>query len=103
MKKFFALFLVLVLTVCLFAGCRANPAPTTPSTTAPTTRPTTAPTAAPTTAPTTMPTTAPTTMPSTDMTDLGMDDMIPGTEDTIDPTNGANQDAKGRSRGGSRY
>ena len=91
MKKFFALFLVLVLTVCLFAGCRANPAPTTPSTTAPTT------------APTTMPTTAPTTMPSTDMTDPGMDDMIPGTEDTIDPTNGANQDAKGRSRGGSRY
>lgn len=104
MKKFCATALILVLTLCLFAGCRSNPAPTTPSTAAPTTQPTAAPTTrpttAPTTAPTTMPTTAPTTMPSTDMTGPDMDEMIPGAEDTIDPTNGANQESRNRARGG---
>jgi len=94
MKKFLVPVLVFVLTVSLLAGCRSNKPDTT--TTAPisrpTTVPTTAPTTAPTVAPTTTPTTAPTSMPTTDSTDSGMDDMIPGPEDTIDPTNGANND-----------
>lgn len=94
MKKFFSIVLVLVLTVATLAGCRSRkPDPTTESTTAPT-RATTAPTSAPTTMPTTAPTTQPT-QPSTDMTGPDMGDMIPGTGDTIDPTNGANQDATG--------
>ena len=93
MKKICSIALVLVLTVTALAGCRSNPAPNTsaPATTQPT-RVTTAPTTAPTTRPTTAPTTQPT-QPSTDMTGPSMGDMIPGTDDTIDPTNGANQDA----------
>ena len=100
MKKIIAIALVLVLTVCALAGCRSNQPQTTtvPTTTA---APTTKPIPAPTTAPTTQPTTAATTMPttaSTDMTGPDMGDMIPGTDDTIDPTNGANQSTEPRSR-----
>ena len=90
MKKLIALALVLVLTLGVLTGCRRKqPEATTtaPTTMAPTTRPTTAPTTRPTTAPTTAPTTMPTV--GTDrMPD--MEDMIPGPEDTIDPSNGAN-------------
>jgi hypothetical protein len=91
MKKFIAIALVLVLTVCALTGCRSKKQePTTvPTTAAPTTRPTTAPTTAPTTMPTTTPTEA-----STDMTGPSMDDLIPGTEDTVDPSSGANQDTR---------
>lgn len=90
MKKFCSIALVLVLTVALLAGCRSNPAADTsaPTTTAPTTRATTAPTTRPTTAPTTQ-----ATQPSNDMTGPDMGGMMPGTDDTIDPTNGANQNA----------
>ena len=95
MKKVFSIALVLVLTVTMLAGCRSNtPSDTSASSTAPATKPTTAPTAAPTTMPTTAPTTQPT-QPSTDMTGPDMGDMIPGTDDTIDPSNGANQDTTG--------
>lgn len=91
MKKIVAIALVLVLTVGVLAGCRSNnqqdtSAPSTETTTRPTTAATTAPSTA---APTTMPTTQ-ATQPSTDMTGPDMGDMIPGTDDTIDPTNGAN-------------
>lgn len=98
MKRFCMIALVLVLTVCLMTGCfgrNNNDSTSTPSTS-------TAPTTQPTTRPVTRPTTQPTTQP--DSTMPGMDDMIPGTEDTINPTNGANQDtgsSKGRSA--SRY
>lgn len=91
MKKYVAMALALVLTLGVLTGCRRKqPEMTTtaPTTMAPTTRPTTAPTTRPTTAPTTAPTTMPTT--GTD-TMPGMDDMIPGPEDTIDPSNGANE------------
>lgn len=88
MKKFYSIALVLVLTVAMLAGCRSTKPVVTTAPTLPSTRPTTAPT----TAPTTMPTTAPTTQPTTEMTDPSMEDLIPGTDDTIDPTNGANQD-----------
>ena len=94
MKKFCTIAFVLVLTVAVLAGCRSNAPAATSATTVPPTRATTAPT----TAPTTMPTTAPTTQatqPSTDMTGPDMGGMIPGTDDTIDPTNGANQDTTG--------
>ena len=97
MKKYLCLALALVLTVFALTGCRrkknevTQPTTVPPTTMAPTTRPTTAPT----TAPTTMPTTAPTTMPSTEP---GMDDMIPGPEDTIDPSSGANESTGARSR-----
>ena len=97
MKKYLCLALALVLTVFALTGCRrkknemTQPTTVPPTTMAPTTRPTTAPT----TAPTTMPTTAPTTMPSTDP---GMDDMIPGPEDTIDPNSGANETTGARTR-----
>ena len=94
MKKVFSIALVLVLTVATRAGCRSRkPEPTTVPTSAPT-RATTAPTSAPTTMPTTAPTTQ-ATQPSTDMTGPDMGDMIPGTDDTIDPSNGANQDTTG--------
>ena len=88
MKKICSIALVLVLTVSMLVGCRSTKPAVTTVPTVPSTRPTTAPT----TAPTTMPTTAPTTQPTTEMTEPSMDDLIPGTEDTIDPTNGANQD-----------
>jgi len=91
MKKYVAMALALVLTLGVLTGCRRKqPEMTTtaPTTMAPTTRPTTVPA----TRPTTSPTTAPTTMPTTGMDTMpGMDDMIPGPEDTIDPSNGANE------------
>ena len=94
MKKYLCLILALVLTVFCLTGCRRKkPVQTQPVTTvAPTTAaPTTRPTTAPTTAPTTMPTTAPTTAPD-------MEDMIPGPEDTIDPSSGANASTGPKSR-----
>jgi len=95
MKKFYSIALVLVLTVAVLTGCRSNsPADTSSATTSAPTRPSTAATSAPTTMPTTMPTTQ-ATQPSTDMTGPDMEGLIPGTDDTIDPTNGANQDATG--------
>lgn len=97
MKKFCSIALVLVLTVTVLAGCRSNPPADTSATTTAPTRVTTAPTSAPTTMPTTAPTTQPT-HPSTDMTGPDMGDMIPGTDDTIDPTNGANQGTTGARR-----
>ena len=97
MNKKFRVALVLVLTLCLLAGCRSKQAEdtTVPSTSAP------AITTAPTMAPTTVPTEAPTTTPTEDTTDMtgpDMEDMLPGAEDTIDPSNGANQDTGARSR-----
>ena len=88
MKKFIILPLAFVLTLCVLTGCRRadTPATTVPSTTA-TVPMTTVP-------PTTMPTTTPPTMPST-MTEPDMGDMMPGTEDTVNSTNGANQDPAG--------
>lgn len=84
MKRFAALALILVLTVCLLAGCRRNvpqdtSAPT-ETATAPTTSPTTAPSSAPTTQPTTAPTTQPATEPTTGTTEgmLPDGDMLPG-------------------------
>ena len=92
MKKYLSVLLVLVLTLSLMTGCRrAKPEDTTVPTT--TVRPTLPPTTAPTTRPTTAPTTAPTTQPDT--TGPDMEDLIPGTEDTVDPSSGANQDATG--------
>ena len=75
MKKTFAVLLIIALSIALLTGCfgRRKKEPTVPTTTAPT--------VAPTTRPVTVPTTAPT-MPS-------MDDIIPGTEDTVDPDSGA--------------
>lgn len=107
MKKFIALALILVLTVCLMAGCRRNvpqdtSAPT-ETTTAPTSRPTTAPTTAPTTRPTTAPTTQPTTAPATQPTTgateglLPDGDMLPGDIDG-DENGGAMPGARGRGR-----
>lgn len=102
MKKILCASLAAVLTLFALTGCRSKtPASTTAPSTAPAARPTTAPatqpTAAPTTAPTTMPTTAPTS-PSTDMTMPDTGDMLPGAEDTIDPSNGANQETGARRR-----
>ena len=84
MKKICSIALVLVLTVSMLAGCRSTKPAVTTTPTAPSTRPTTA--------PTTAPTTMPTTQATTEMTEPSMDELIPGTEDTINPTNGANQD-----------
>ena len=82
MKKITILALVLVLTVSVMTGCRRadNTVTTTPSTT-------TMPTSRPTVPPTTNP---PTTMPNT-TTEPSMMDIVPGTEDTVDPSNGANE------------
>ena len=79
MKKTYVLVLAAVLMLSLLTGCRRmNPMDTTvPST------------AAPTTAPTTLPTTAPTTAPTTEPFP---EDILPGTEDTVDPSSGANVD-----------
>lgn len=92
MKKYLILVLVFVLTLCVLTGCRSRQPETT--TTAPSKIPTST-TAAPTTMPTTATTTAPSTAPATAPTtgsamEPGIDDMIPGAEDTIDPSNGAN-------------
>lgn len=81
MKKFGIIALVLVLTLCMLTGCRRND---TNMTTAPST------TTQPTSRPTLPPATNPPTIPST-TTEPGIEDMLPGTEDTVDPTNGANQ------------
>ena len=96
MKKISILALALVLTMCVLTGCRGtdNTATTTSTTTQPTSRPTLPPATNP-----------PTTMPSI-TTEPTMEDMLPGTEDTIDPTNGANQGgtnggAQGGTNGGS--
>ena len=85
MKKISIFALVLVLTVCTLSGCRRTDTTVTtvPTTTAP------MPTSRPTVPPTTNP---PTIMPSITATEPSMEDLIPGTEDTINPTNGANQD-----------
>lgn len=98
MSKQFRIALVLVLTLCLLTGCRSRQAEdtTVPSTTAPVV--TTEPTMAPTTAPTEAPTTE-ATQDTTDMTGPDMEDMLPGSEDTVDPSNGANQDTGARKRG----
>ena len=95
MKKICILALVLVLTVSVMAGCRSGNSGDTTNTTA---APTTASTAAPTTMPTTAPTTSPATMPTTVMTEPTMEDILPGTEDTVDPTNGANNSTGARTR-----
>ena len=85
MKKISILALALVLSMSVLTGCRRtnNTVTTTPTTT--TTQPTSRPTVPPTTNP-------PTTMPSITETDPSMVDILPGTEDTVNPTNGANQD-----------
>ena len=87
MKKFIILPLAFVLTLSVMTGCRRN---VTPENTSPSTNAT-----VPTTMPTVPPTTIPPTMPSTTMTEPDMGDILPGTEDTIDPTNGANQGPAG--------
>lgn len=68
MKKISIIALVLVLTLCVFTGCRGKQDMTTP---------TTLPTAAPTTRPTTVPTTTPT-MPTTMNTEPMTTDTTPG-------------------------
>ncbi len=90
MKKLCVFALLAVLTLGLLTGCRSsrNDMTTAPTTTAPTTRATTAPSSAPTTQPTTEMTTP---------TDTGMD-ILPDAQDTIDPSNGANDNTQGRSR-----
>lgn len=100
MKKICILALSAVLTVGLLTACRSQntanssspsslPAPSTQATTVPTTQPTTQPT---------QPSTE-MTQPSTDMPEGTMGDMIPGMEDTIDPSNGENQETEPRTRG----
>ena len=95
MKKVCILAVVLVLIISVMTGCRFGGNETT-TTTATTAAPTTA-TTPTTSAPTTQPTTQATTQPTTAMTDPTMDTILPGTEDRIDPTNGANNDTSGRS------
>ena len=101
MKKILCVSLAAVLTLCALTGCRSKAPEATAAPSAPSAKPTTAPTTAPTTRPTTPPTTAPTTAPTTPsdgMTMPDMEDMIPGGEDTIDPSNGANQETGARRR-----
>ena len=86
MKKISILALAFVLTMCVLTGCRRTDTNGTSSPSTTTTQPTSRPTLPPATNP-------PTTMPSSAATEPGMDDMLPGTEDTVDPTNGANQGA----------
>lgn len=99
MKKYGYTALALLLVISLLAGCRSKKADDTTvphvTTTAPTTQATTPPA-------TTMPrpTTQPT-QPSADTTESTMDELIPDTGDTVDPTNGANQ-PKFRPRNGGR-
>ncbi len=86
MKKISIFALALVLAMSVMTGCRRadNTVTTVPTTTVmPTTKSTVPPT-----------TTPPTTMPSV-TTEPGMVDILPGTEDTVNPTNGANQDGAG--------
>lgn len=81
MKNLTILALVFVLAAGLMTGCGCTSSDmnTTPATTV-----------APTTAPTTAPVTRPSTAPTTEMTMPDAEEMIPGPEDTIDPSNGAN-------------
>ena len=86
MKRISIFLVVLVLAMSVLTGCRRSNTnvTTTPSTsTLPTIRPTVPPTTNP-----------PTTMPSI-TTEPSMMDILPGTEDTVNPTNGANQDGMG--------
>ena len=79
MKKFSIFVLVLVLVMGVLTGCRRvdNDTNTDPSFT-------TVPTSLPTVPPVTNP-------PATKAPDSGMVDILPGTEDTINPSNGANE------------
>ena len=96
MKKTIAMALVLVLTVCLLAGCRSSkPEPTAAPSTQPSVMPTNRPTTEPATQPSTQATTG-STQPSD--TGSGMDELLPGPEDTVDPTSGANNATGPRSR-----
>ena len=98
MKKAYIFALTVIVSLCLFTGCRRKtPVDTSMPTTVPPTTQATQPTVLP-----TQPTTQ-ATQPSTDMTGPDMEEMIPGTEDTIDPTNGANQDARSRNHTNPRY
>lgn len=89
MKKITIIGCVLALTLGLFTGCGCSASVTDMTTN--TTNATTMPPS------TTKPATTPSTQATTEVTMPGMDDMIPGSEDTIDPSNGANQtDARTR-------
>ena len=99
MKKILCVSLAAVLTMFALTGCRSKKPENTTAPTAAPTRPTTAPTTMPTTAPTTAPTTMPTTVPTNPGTGMpDTEDMLPGAEDTIDPSNGANQETGARRR-----
>ena len=90
MKRFSILALVLVLTLGLLAGCRSQ-SNTGTSNTGNTNTPTNTVPQNTTVVPVPTPTpesSAPTTIMPTD----GMDEIIPGPEDMIDPSNGANKD-----------
>ena len=79
MKKFSIFVLVLVLVMSVLTGCRRvdDGMSTDPSIT---------------TVPTSQPTVPPVTNPPASSTpDSGMVDILPGTEDTINPSNGANE------------
>ena len=97
MKKIICITLVAILTLCTFTGCRSRGSDTAPGTTTPSQQPSTRPSTAPSTRPSTAPTTAPTT-PSTGTIMPDAEDMLPGSEDTIDPSNGANQETNRRRR-----
>ena len=89
MKKYITIALAFVLAAGILTGCRRADDMTT-------TLPSTNTTAPATTRPSTAPSTEATTRPN-------MDDIIPGAEDTIDPSNGANQstgDSGAKNRGG---
>ena len=68
MKRYMHIAVLTALILCTFAGCRSGSTNNTTGTTPVTTQATTAPTTKP-----------------------NMDDMLPGPEDTIDPSSGANQ------------
>ena len=79
MKKLSIFALALVLAMSVLAGCRGadNDMPTDTNVT---------------TMPTSLPTVPPVTNPPASSTpDSGMVDILPGAEDTIDPSNGANE------------
>lgn len=88
MKRSMIIILAMVLTLCLFAGCRRK---TMAPTTEPMTMPTTMPTTAPTTAPTTRPTTAPTTMPTVPTEEETIEGGLGDTQET-----NANENARNR-------
>lgn len=96
MKKFTILALVFLLSAGMLTGCGCTSSDMNTTTNTTNTRP----------LPNTTPaTTRPSTAPSTNMTMPSMDDVIPGPEDTIDSTNGANKNTdetltKSKSGGG---